>query len=69
VRYENIEFIEIQKSPFRPFSAYRFVNRWVSQRFVIYKKSAWFSKYVVISPAKSMAFEEALLQYNVVLKN
>ncbi|MGZ3240367.1 MAG: hypothetical protein ACXU7Z_08095 [Burkholderiaceae bacterium] len=69
VRYENIEFVEFQKNPFRPWSAYRVVNRWVSQRFVIYKKSSWFSKYVVVSPAKSVDFETRLREQGVIVKS
>ena len=68
VLFENIDFIAGQKNVFQPWTAYRFVNRWISQRFVIYKKSSWFSKCVVVSLVNSAAFVEAIRRHGVIVK-
>jgi hypothetical protein len=69
VRYDNIEYVESQKGSLTPWTAYRFVNRWISRRFIIHKKSAWFSKCVVVSPADKEMFEVGLRRNGVVVQN
>jgi len=67
IRYENIDFVKRQNNLVSPVTAYRFVNRF-SNRYVIYKKKAWFSKYVVVSPEDGNFFESKLLEVGVIVK-
>ena len=64
VRYENIALFKRQTTFIAPLTAYRFVNR-LSRRYVIYKKSSWFSTYVVVSPANGDDFERGLREVGV----
>lgn len=67
IEYKNIELVRHQSNLITPLSAYRFVNRF-SRRYVIYKKTAWFSKYVVVSPDHSDEFENQLRKSGVVVE-
>jgi len=60
IRYDNIAKVEVRPNLLRQVTAYRCVNRWVATRFMIYKRTAWFSKYVVLSPANEVHFKESL---------
>ena len=66
VPYKNIDFVEKQKHPLRPLSAYRFVNRF-GPRYIIHNKQSWFSEYVVVSPPDGESFEHALDKAGVVV--
>lgn len=59
IRYENIAVVRRQTNLISPLTAYRFVNRF-GRRYVIYKKTSWFSRYVVVSPANGDDFESKL---------
>lgn len=59
ISFSNIAEVYKQTNRFSPFSAYRFVNRF-GPRYVIRKKSSWFSKYVVVSPLDPIKFESKL---------
>ena len=59
IRYENIAVVHRQTNLVSPLTAYRFVNRF-GRRYVIDKKTSWFSKHVVVSPANGDEFERKL---------
>jgi hypothetical protein len=65
VPYENIEEVEVGEKILKQWAAYRFVNRWVAQRYVINKKKAWFAREVVVSPVNGSDFIEKLKQHGV----
>ncbi len=65
VPYENIVEIQVGESFFKNWAAYRFVNRWVTQRYVIRKQKAWFAKEVVVSPQNGGGFIEELKRHSV----
>jgi len=67
VPFENIEAVETQWKWISRWSAYRFINR-CGPKYLINKKSAWFSKYVVVSPADPDEFEAELRQHGVLVK-
>jgi len=67
VPYQNIEFVQKQTNLVRPFTAYRCVNR-CGPRYVIHKKVAWFSKYVVVTPFDGSSFERALRHAGVAIR-
>ena len=67
VRYENIAVVKRQTNLVSPLTAYRFVNRF-GRRYVIYKKTAWFSKYVVVSPDGGDDFERKLRDFGVMVE-
>jgi hypothetical protein len=68
VPFDNIEALETKWALTSRWTAYRFVNRWITRRLLINKKRAWFSKYVVISPADPDQFEAALRGHGVLVK-
>ena len=67
VRYENIVVVKRQINLVSPLTSYRCVNRF-GKRYVIYKKTAWFSKYVVVSPYDSDDFERKLRDMGVMVE-
>lgn len=67
VRFENIEAVEKQWKWYSRLSAYRFVYR-LGPTYLINKKTAWFSKYVVVSPGDPEQFEASLRRNGVLIR-
>jgi hypothetical protein len=65
VAYENIEEVKLGEKILKQWAAYRFVNRWVAQRYVITKKNSWFAKEVVVSPRNASNFIETLERHGI----